>query len=31
MLDKIESTKGGIMLKGVYEDIPGDYYYAFGM
>lgn len=23
--------KGGVMLEGVYEDLPGEYYYAFGM
>jgi Do/DeqQ family serine protease len=23
--------KGGVMLEGVYEDIPGEYYYAIGM
>ncbi|HXH18657.1 MAG TPA: Do family serine endopeptidase [Chitinophagales bacterium] len=27
----LESKKGGVMLEGVYEDIPGVYYYAFGM
>jgi len=30
-VDLLEHTKGGIMLAGVYEDIPGKYYYAFGM
>lgn len=39
--DKVSSVKdvekilqdetGGIMLEGVYEDIPGVYYYAFGL
>lgn len=31
LLDKLESKKGGVMLEGVYEDIPGEYYYAFGI
>lgn len=27
----LEKTEGGVMLEGVYEDIPGTYYYAFGL
>ena len=27
----LESVKGGVMVEGVYEDYPGNYYYAFGM
>jgi Do/DeqQ family serine protease len=27
----LERTKGGVMLEGVYEDVPGAYYYAFGL
>jgi len=27
----LQKAKGGIMLEGVYEDIPGTYYYAFGL
>ncbi|MEZ5040435.1 MAG: Do family serine endopeptidase [Saprospiraceae bacterium] len=27
----LEGKKGGVMLEGVYEDLPGEYYYAFGM
>lgn len=27
----IEKESGGIMLEGVYEDVPGVHYYAFGM
>lgn len=27
----LRNKKGGVMLEGVYEDIPGRYYYAFGM
>lgn len=31
-LEKILRHKnGGVMLEGIYEDIPGVYYYAFGM
>lgn len=26
----IDKTRGGVMLEGVYENIPGTYYYAFG-
>ena len=31
LLDILENKKGGVMLEGVYEDLPGEYYYAFGM
>ena len=27
----LENMSGGVMLEGVYEDIPGTYYYAFGL
>ncbi|MCB9297624.1 MAG: Do family serine endopeptidase [Lewinellaceae bacterium] len=27
----LEGKSGGVMLEGVYEDIPGTHYYAFGM
>ena len=27
----LSKKKGGVMLEGVYEDLPGEYYYAFGM
>jgi len=27
----LEGAKGGIMLEGIYEDLPGTYYYAFGL
>ena len=30
-IDILEKKKGGIMLEGVYKDIPGEYYYAFGI
>ncbi len=31
LIEKIEKNEGGIMLEGVYPDIPGTYYYAFGL
>jgi S1-C subfamily serine protease len=27
----LSKKKGGVMLEGVYEDLPGEYYYAFGL
>ena len=27
----LEKKKGGVMLQGVYEEIPGEYFYAFGI
>lgn len=27
----LENKKGGVLLEGIYEDIPGVYYYAFGL
>lgn len=27
----LEKKEGGVMLEGVYEDIPGVHYYAFGL
>ena len=27
----LEGKSGGVMLEGIYEDIPGEYYYAFGL
>ncbi len=27
----LEKAQGGIMIAGIYEDIPGKYYYAFGL
>ena len=31
-IEKILRRKsGGVMLEGIYEDIPGVYYYAFGI
>ena len=31
LLDKLEGKEGGHMLEGVYENIPGKYYYAIGL
>lgn len=30
-INYLERVNGGVMLEGVYEDIPGTYYYAFGL
>lgn len=27
----LEGKKGGVLLEGVYDDLPGEYYYAFGL
>jgi len=31
LLNLLEKKKGGVMLEGIYEEIPGEYFYAFGM
>ncbi|OEJ98572.1 serine protease [Flavivirga aquatica] len=31
VMKAIEDKEGGVMLEGVYEDMPGKYYYAFGL
>jgi len=31
LVKQLENHQGGVMIAGVYEDIPGRYYYAFGM
>lgn len=31
LANALEDKKGGVMLEGIYEDIPGEYYYAFGL
>ncbi len=31
LLKALKGKSGGVMLEGRYEDVPGDYYYAFGM
>lgn len=30
-IEALEKRKGGVMLEGVYRDIPGEYYYALGL
>lgn len=30
-LNSLSSKKGGVMLEGIYENLPGKYYYAVGM
>ncbi len=27
----LENKTGGVMIEGIYEDLPGQYYYAFGL
>ena len=29
--EALESRQGGVMLEGIYENLPGVYYYAFGL
>lgn len=31
VMNALEGKKGGIMLEGFYEDMPGKYYYAIGL
>lgn len=31
LVSALENKKGGVMLEGVYENIPGKQYYAFGI
>lgn len=31
LIEALEKKQGGVMLEGVYKDIPGEYYYAFGL
>ncbi len=31
LADALENRKGGVMLEGVYENVPGVRYYAFGI
>jgi serine protease Do len=31
LIQKLESASGKVMLEGVYENYPGEYYYAFSM
>lgn len=29
--NKLEKVEGGVLVAGVYEEIPGNYYYGFGL
>ena len=31
VIRELKRTSGKVMLEGVYEDYPGEYYYAFFM
>lgn len=31
VMKALEDKEGGVMLEGIYEDMPGKYYYAFGL
>lgn len=31
LMDALENKTGGVMIEGVYEDMPGKQYYAFGI
>ena len=31
VMNALEDKQGGVMLEGVYEDMPGKYYYAIGL
>ena len=31
LVDLLKNAKDKVMLEGVYEDYPGNYYYAFGL
>ena len=31
LINILEKKKGGVMIEGIYKDIPGEYYYAFGL
>lgn len=31
LLEKLENKKGGVLLEGVYEDLPGKQFYGFGL
>ena len=31
LIEMLQNYEGGVMVEGVYEDIPGTYYYAFGL
>jgi serine protease Do len=31
LIEKLRKTEGGVMLEGIYPDVPGVHYFAFGM
>ncbi|EDP94179.1 Do family serine endopeptidase [Kordia algicida OT-1] len=31
VMNALKDKKGGVMLEGIYEDMPGKYYYAIGL
>lgn len=31
LFELIKNKKGGVMIEGIYQDIPGKYYYALGL
>ncbi len=31
LTESLENKNGGVMIEGIYEDLPGEYYYAFGI
>src|SRR5690606_35379486 len=31
IVEMLDDKQGGVLLEGVYKDIPGVYYYAFGL
>ncbi len=31
LISRLEKKEGGVMFEGIYEYIPGEYYYAFGL
>lgn len=31
LISLLENQSGGVMLEGIYKDIPGQYFYAFGL
>ena len=30
-MKELEGREGGVMLEGIYEDLPGVHFYAFGL
>jgi serine protease Do len=31
LVKALEGKKGGVMIEGIYEDLPGEHFYAFGL